>query len=82
MTRRALLASLFGAAFVQDPERLLWIPGRKKIFIPPLRFPTPRSEYERVFQRYLLATHTRYERLNAAFLERSFRPSSYGPHSA
>jgi hypothetical protein len=36
LTRRALL-SLFGsaaAAAVTDPDRLLWVPGKKKIFIP------------------------------------------------
>jgi hypothetical protein len=33
MTRRALLASL-AAAFVLDPERLLWKPGAKLISIP------------------------------------------------
>lgn len=30
----ALLGAVTGAAF--DPERALWVPGRKKIFIPPL----------------------------------------------
>lgn len=36
MTRRALLAMLAGAAgvAVADPERLLWVPGRKLISIP------------------------------------------------
>lgn len=33
MTRRALLASL-AAAFVLDPERLLWKPGAKLISVP------------------------------------------------
>ena len=33
MTRRALLASL-AAAFVSDPERLLWKPGAKLISVP------------------------------------------------
>lgn len=37
MTRRALLAMLAGAVgvAVADPERLLWVPGRKLISIPP-----------------------------------------------
>jgi hypothetical protein len=34
MNRRSFL-SLFAAAAVLDPEKLLWIPGKKKIFIPP-----------------------------------------------
>jgi len=33
MNRREFIASL-AAAFALDPERLLWIPGAKKIFIP------------------------------------------------
>ncbi len=33
MTRRALLGLLAGAA--ADPERLLWVPGKRRIFIPP-----------------------------------------------
>ena len=38
MNRRQLLGTLLGAAagLVLDPERLLWIPGQRKIFIPPL----------------------------------------------
>jgi len=35
VNRRALLALLAGAAL--DPERLLWLPGRKIISIPPAR---------------------------------------------
>jgi hypothetical protein len=39
MNRRAFLttlaAGLAGAAL--DPERLLWVPGKKTIFLPPLR---------------------------------------------
>ena len=34
MKRRSFLASLFATA-VLDPEKLLWVPGRKKIFVPP-----------------------------------------------
>ena len=34
MNRRGFLATL-AAAFVADPERLLWVPGRKLISIPP-----------------------------------------------
>jgi len=35
MTRRALLAALAGGlAAAQDPERLLWTPGKKLISIP------------------------------------------------
>jgi hypothetical protein len=37
MKRRAFL-QLFGAgaaAFALDPERLLWVPGQKSIFLPP-----------------------------------------------
>lgn len=33
MNRRAFLGALL-AAFVVDPERLLWIPGRKLVSIP------------------------------------------------
>jgi hypothetical protein len=33
MNRRDFLAML-GAVAVTDPERLLWVPGQKKIFIP------------------------------------------------
>lgn len=33
MNRRAFLATLMAGASL-DPEKLLWIPGRKKIFIP------------------------------------------------
>ena len=32
-----LIASSAMAAYALDPERLLWIPGEKKIFIPPER---------------------------------------------
>lgn len=36
MNRRGFLAAVSGAAaaFALDPERALWVPGRKKIFIP------------------------------------------------
>jgi len=36
MNRRGFLGSLLGgvAALALDPERLLWVPGAKKIFIP------------------------------------------------
>lgn len=34
MRRRDFLGALLAGA-VMDPERLLWVPGRKKIFIPP-----------------------------------------------
>lgn len=34
-SRRGFLAAL-AAAVVLDPERMLWVPGAKKIFIPPL----------------------------------------------
>ncbi len=38
MNRRSFFATLAGmAAAAQDPERLLWVPGRKKIFIPATR---------------------------------------------
>ena len=39
MNRRHLLGTLLGAAagLVLDPERMLWVPGAKKIFIPPPR---------------------------------------------
>lgn len=33
MNRRSFLAALAGA-FVADPERLLWVPGKKMISIP------------------------------------------------
>lgn len=36
ISRRGFFGLLAAAAAV-DPERLLWIPGRKKIFIPPAR---------------------------------------------
>src|SRR5262249_45521890 len=35
MNRRAFLAALAGATL--DPERLLWVPGKKLISIPPAR---------------------------------------------
>jgi hypothetical protein len=37
MNRRLFLGAMTGAAAAQviDPERLLWVPGKKKIFIPP-----------------------------------------------
>ncbi len=37
MNRRGFLSALAGAvaAAAYDPERALWVPGRKKIFIPP-----------------------------------------------
>lgn len=34
MNRRSFVASLLAAAML-DPERLLWIPGKKTIFLPP-----------------------------------------------
>ena len=33
-SRRSFLASV-AAALVLDPERALWVPGKKKIFLPP-----------------------------------------------
>lgn len=35
-TRRGFLAAM-AALFVADPERLLWVPGKKSIFIPPAK---------------------------------------------
>ena len=37
MNRRAFLETLLGsaAALTLDPERLLWLPGEKTVFIPP-----------------------------------------------
>ena len=37
MNRRGFIAGLFGAAgaLTLDPERLLWVPGARRIFIPP-----------------------------------------------
>lgn len=36
MNRRDFLtcAALIAAALVTDPEQLLWVPGKKKIFVP------------------------------------------------
>lgn len=44
MNRRGFLGIFAGAAAtaVLDPERLLWVPGEKKIFIPPV----PKKMYE------------------------------------
>lgn len=45
MNRRSLLKLLAGAgaALVLDPERLLWVPGAKTVFIPkPIVEPSPR----------------------------------------
>ncbi|HZT29741.1 MAG TPA: hypothetical protein VFA33_07660 [Bryobacteraceae bacterium] len=43
MTRRAFLAAL-AAAIGYDPERRLWVPGRKLISIPPpVCLPAPRG---------------------------------------
>jgi hypothetical protein len=41
MNRRGFLASLTGllATATLDPERLLWVPGAKTIFIPPVIVP-------------------------------------------
>jgi hypothetical protein len=41
MNRRGFLASLTGllATASLDPERLLWVPGAKTIFIPPVMAP-------------------------------------------
>lgn len=44
MNRRGFLSSALGAiaaAAAYDPERELWVPGKKKIFIPPA--PEPRG---------------------------------------
>lgn len=42
MNRRAFLqlATAAAAGLVLDPERLLWVPGKKTIFLPTLRRPT------------------------------------------
>lgn len=50
LTRRALLSMLAAAAAaaVADPERLLWVPGRKLISIPP----APKAIYLRVNTSY------------------------------
>ena len=45
MTRRGLLAALAGA--VADPERLVWVPGRKLISIPAKLRPTYNLAYLR-----------------------------------
>lgn len=38
MNRRAFLATIAaGLAAAADPDRLLWEPGKRKIFIPPVR---------------------------------------------
>ncbi len=36
MNRRGFISSLMGAAagFALDPERLLWVPGARKFFLP------------------------------------------------
>jgi len=38
MNRRGFLATLLAGAagFALDPERLLWVPGQKTIFLPPV----------------------------------------------
>jgi len=39
MNRRGFLGTLLAAAAAEaaDPERLLWVPGARKIFVPPAR---------------------------------------------
>jgi hypothetical protein len=53
MNRRGFLAAL-SAAFVADPERLLWTPGAKLISIPaPIVWPKPpfdHAMFERAWQ--------------------------------
>ncbi len=52
MNRRTFIASLIAGATL-DPERLLWVPGRKKVFIPPPR-PFPElMNYQQVWLRSL-----------------------------
>ena len=49
MNRRHFITSLLGgaAALAFDPERLLWVPGMKTIFIPP-----PEITYEMLVKAY------------------------------
>lgn len=61
MNRRSFLAALIAGSTL-DPERLLWVPGRKKIFIPPPVLPgllafnqsLASREFEAAWQRYLI----------------------------
>lgn len=50
LNRRGFLAMLT-AAFVADPERLLWIPGKKLISVPKPYFPPYVSEAEIIASR-------------------------------
>lgn len=48
MNRRGFLGSLstIAGALTLDPERLLWVPGKKSIFLPQLRKPIAWYRYE------------------------------------
>jgi len=51
LNRRGFLGSLFGAAAIAaDPEKLLWVPGAKKIFIPPASVPLAFTELSLEFR--------------------------------
>jgi hypothetical protein len=68
MNRRGLLGAALGA-FVADPERLLWVPGKKLISIPK----APMSGYEEI----QLMLRTGWQLMN----DRSGKPSlsQYSP---
>ncbi len=72
MDRRTFLGALGGAAASYDPERALWVPGARRIFIPPLRpkYPAMTREWVDTFcDAYWAWTHVptpeNWERIEA-----------------
>ena len=54
MERRTFLKGLMGAAgiFAMDPERALWVPGEKTIFVPPATVVNPEFAGSAPFLRF------------------------------
>lgn len=75
MNRRSFLSLLgLGAAgLVLDPERLLWVPGAKTIFLPPVRvFASPFGNINRAtftFWRNQMANPIDYAVIDLAFAQ-------------
>jgi len=55
MNRRGFLGSLAAAisAATLDPEKLLWVPGKKTIFVPPLNVNPTLDELNQITLKYI-----------------------------
>lgn len=78
VTRRALFSLV--AAALMDPDRLLWVPGRKRIFIPRNQLITPAmlsQECLKVLKRNLAFARSVNRRYRAEFQQASVGDTVY-----